>query len=368
MDEVFGCSNFVSAVTFQKTGGQNPGSIANIYDTLLWYAKNIDQVKFVTVFSAHPAPDSSDPNYVHIELPDGSCRPMTSAERKRHIPLPDEAKIFRYAPITSAGSLSEPREFEWHGVKYCAPANSHWKTHLNGMKQLALLRRLLPSGRGLAYKMYWNDFCAERLSNIWTDTQSGGFNDPQVYVVQTTTKVIQRCILMTTDPGDLVLDPTCGSGTTAYVAEQWGRRWITIDISRVPLALARQRLLTATFPYYQLKDESRGPAGGFVYVRKQNKKGEEIGGTVPHVTLSGFAGVASSHAGQGYDPHPPLRGFPLPPGEGDGRRNPFFPLPAGEGARVREEWLKQERRHPAATSRLPSRFSTRRSTSRPSTG
>ena len=108
-------------------------------------------------------------------------------------------------------------------------------------------------------------------------------------MVQTAPKIIQRCILMTTDPGDLVLDPTCGSGTTAYVAEQWGRRWITIDTSRVPLALARQRLLTATYAYYQLKDEKRGPAGGFVYVRKQNKKGEEVGGIVPHVTLKSIA-------------------------------------------------------------------------------
>ena len=116
-----------------------------------------------------------------------------------------------------------------------------------------------------------------------------GFSDRKLYVVQTTPNVIQRCLLMTTDPGDLVLDPTCGSGTTAYVAEQWGRRWITADVSRVPLALARQRLLTATFDWYELKDDARGPAGGFVYKRKQNKKGEEVGGIVPHVTLKSIA-------------------------------------------------------------------------------
>jgi adenine-specific DNA-methyltransferase len=141
----------------------------------------------------------------------------------------------------------------------------------------------------LAYKLRWNDLAAERLSNLWTDTQSGGFNDPQVFCVQTTTKVIQRAVLMTTDPGDLVLDPTCGSGTTAYVAEQWGRRWITIDVSRVPLALARQRVLTATFPWYELKEEDLGPVGGFVYERKQNKKGEEVGGIVPHIKLESIA-------------------------------------------------------------------------------
>jgi len=127
------------------------------------------------------------------------------------------------------------------------------------------------------------------VNNFWEDTVIAGFGDQKIYAVQTSAKVVARCVLMTTDPGDLVLDPTCGSGTTAYVAEQWGRRWITIDTSRVPLALARQRLLTATYPYYQLKDEKRGPGGGFVYVRKQNKKGEEVGGIVPHVTLKSIA-------------------------------------------------------------------------------
>jgi adenine-specific DNA-methyltransferase len=125
--------------------------------------------------------------------------------------------------------------------------------------------------------------------NIWTDTISGSFTDEKIYAVQTNLKVLERCLLLATDPGDLVLDPTCGSGTTAYAAEQWGRRWITIDTSRVPLALTRQRLLTATFPWYQLKEEGRGPSGGFVYRRKQNRKGEEIGGIVPHIKLENIA-------------------------------------------------------------------------------
>jgi adenine-specific DNA-methyltransferase len=136
---------------------------------------------------------------------------------------------------------------------------------------------------------YVDDFPAIPLGNSWQDTVIAGFTSEKAYVVETGTKVVQRCMLMTTDPGDLVLDPTCGSGTTAYVAEQWGRRWITIDTSRVPLALARQRLLTATFPYYELKDEARGPAGGFVYKRRQNSRGEEVGGIVPHVTLKSIA-------------------------------------------------------------------------------
>src|SRR5207247_2289023 len=143
-------------------------------------------------------------------------------------------------------------------------------------------------GTTLAYRRFADDFPYLPLNNVWSDTLTGGFVETRYYVVQTNTKVIQRCLLMTTDPGDLVLDPTCGSGTTAYVAEQWGRRWITMDVSRVPLALARQRLLTATFAWYTLQADSlagasgsdrlRGPAGGFVYKRKQNTKGEEVGG------------------------------------------------------------------------------------------
>ncbi|MEQ1907922.1 MAG: DNA methyltransferase [Vicinamibacterales bacterium] len=141
----------------------------------------------------------------------------------------------------------------------------------------------------LRYRRFSDDFGFQQVGNVWTDTRTGNFTDDKLYVVQTAAKVVERCLLLTTDPGDLVLDPTCGSGTTAYVAEHWGRRWITIDTSRVPLALARQRLLTATYRYYDLKEKDRGPAGGFVYKRNQTKKGEEMGGIVPHVTLESIA-------------------------------------------------------------------------------
>jgi len=145
---------------------------------------------------------------------------------------------------------------------------------------------LQAAGKTLRYKQFLADFPYTEAGSIW---EIAGRDPENFYVVQTPTNIVERCLLMTTDPGDLVVDPTCGSGTTAYVAEQWGRRWITMDTSRVPLALARQRLLTATFPYYTLKDEARGPAGGFVYQRKQNTKGEEVGGIVPHVTLKSIA-------------------------------------------------------------------------------
>jgi len=154
------------------------------------------------------------------------------------------------------------------------------------MARLAKAGRLIAGNGQLRFKSYLDDFGHVPLSNWWDGL--GGAANP-VYVVQTNTEIVRRCMLMTTDPGDLVLDPTCGSGTTAYVAEHWGRRWITIDTSRVPLALARQRILTATFAYYQLKDEAHGPAGGFEYKRKQNSRGEEVGGIVPHITLESIA-------------------------------------------------------------------------------
>jgi adenine-specific DNA-methyltransferase len=157
------------------------------------------------------------------------------------------------------------------------------------MQRIADAHRLQATENSVYFVRFWNDFAVRSLTNLWSDTATGGFAEERLYVVQTGTKVLERCIQATTDPGDLVLDPTCGSGTTAYVAERWGRRWITCDTSRVPLALARQRLLTATFPYYKLKTPQAGPAGGFVYERKQNRKGEEIGGLIPHITLKSIA-------------------------------------------------------------------------------
>jgi adenine-specific DNA-methyltransferase len=157
------------------------------------------------------------------------------------------------------------------------------------MESLKAARRLMVIGSTLCYVRYISDFPAFPITNVWEDTVTSGFSDPKRYVVQTHPLVLQRCILMCSNPGDLVLDPTCGSGTTAYVAEQWGRRWIAIDTSRVPLALARQRILTGTFPWYALRDEGAGPASGFVYARKQNRRSEEVGGIVPHVTLKSIA-------------------------------------------------------------------------------
>ena len=195
-------------------------------------------------------------------------------------------KRYQLTSLLSDGQTSSPQNFSLEGKLYRPRIGSHWKTSVEGLSRLVEEQRIEVMGTVLRYRRFVDDFPVVPISDRWESTQVGvGL----VYVVQTSAQVIQRRMLMTTDPGDLVLDPTCGSGTTAYVAEQWRRRWITADVSRVPLALARQRLLTATFSWYDLKDEERGPAGGFVYQRKQNKKGEEVGGIVPHVTLKSIA-------------------------------------------------------------------------------
>ena len=222
-------------------------------------------------------PDFGDPNYTWIELPDGSDRKMSMDERMGRTQIPNGARIFRYGPLQSSGSAGEPQPFEFDGKTYYPAPNNHWKTTLQGLERLKKKGLLLKTGNNIAWKLHWDNYPAMNLANVWLDTQSGGFGDSGIYVVQTTNKVIQRCMLMATDPGDLVLDITCGSGTTAFVAEQWGRRWITCDTSRVAITRAKQRLMTATFDYYRLAHEEQGVGSGFVYK------------TVPHITLKSIA-------------------------------------------------------------------------------
>lgn len=291
MDEIFGAENFCAVISFQKTGGFSPTLIPRICDFLLWYAKTKDRVKFQKLWQLRPLTQEEATFFEMVELANGTRRALTKEEKQQISNLPSDWRIFARNPLISEGyTESLAYSFEFEGSPFKPPANSHWKTTLDGMKRLRDTRRLAVKGNTLRFVRYHSDFPFLPLDNHWSDTGTGGFvGDERYYVVQTDTQVIQRCLLMTTDPGDLVLDPTCGSGTTAYVAEQWGRRWITIDTSRVPLALARQRLLTATFPYYELRDPARGPAGGFVYKRKQNQKGKEVGGIVPHITLRSIA-------------------------------------------------------------------------------
>ncbi len=216
-------------------------------------------------------------------------RPIDETE----FPYKDEnGRMFQLGDLTSQHeSPTRSLRIKFKGSPYKPASGRQWSFDPErGLENLTLSNRIFHySPTQLGFKKYPEDYAVSKINNTWLDTQMGAFVSNKIYVVQTTTKVIGCCILMTTDPGDLVLDPTCGSGTAAYIAEQWDRRWITIDISRVPLALARQRLLTATFPYYDLKEESRGPVGGFIYKRKQNSKGEEVGGIVLHVTLKSIA-------------------------------------------------------------------------------
>ncbi len=288
LDEVFGPTNFCAQIVFRKTTGKASQLIDNTYDALLWYARRKDLAKYRDLFEPRTIQD--DQNLRFVELRDGSKRRMTSEEVLGLASLPDGARVFRPNPLTSARprGQNDLADFEYEGKKY-SPGQRTFSTDFSGLSRLATAKRLMPVGSTLTFVRYLDDFPYKPRNDIWDDTRQSGFAEGKLYVVQTAPRVLENCVLATTDPGDLVLDPTCGSGTTAYVAEQWGRRWITCDTSRVPLALARQRLLTATFPYYDLKEPKRGPAGGFVYQRRRNQKGEEVGGLVPHVTLKSIA-------------------------------------------------------------------------------
>lgn len=291
LDEVFGAENFCCGIKFFKTTSQTSKLLPQTMDYLLWYARDKERVKWRASFVEKDLLAAMEVGYDWIEERDGTRRPLKVEDRAAIKDL--LAKGCRVCAldnlISQSGGPTTQFEYEFQGQKF-RPASGGWKTNLEGMKNLEKAGRLEVKGNRLRYVRYFDDFRVTPLSDTWTDTSIGGFvSADKLYVVQTSTKVVQRCILMTTDPGDLVVDPTCGSGTTAYVAEQWGRRWITMDTSRVPLALARQRLLTATFPYWQLRDEKAGVSGGFKYERKQNKKGEDVGGIVPHVTLKSIA-------------------------------------------------------------------------------
>jgi adenine-specific DNA-methyltransferase len=286
MDEVFGAENFFANIVIQKGGGLGSTGLKRTTDYLIWYSKDISRTKYRQLFTSKElgVGEGSGARYDQLESPEGLRRTMTAEEREFPSMVPSGWRAFQLISLTKPGPGSRyPVTFEGDVFE---PGNRWWGTTPEGMDRLALAGRLVKAGSTLRYKQYLDDFPACEITNVWGDVAGAA---DKLYVVQTSTAVIERCILMTTDPGDLVIDPTCGGGTTAFVAEQWGRRWITCDTSRVPLALARQRLLTATFDYHELKDEARGPVGGFVYKRKQNKKGEEVGGIVPHITLKSIA-------------------------------------------------------------------------------
>ena len=260
MDEVFGSENFISQITYKVTSGfERKLGPRRIQAHIIWYAKQKELCKFRRIFKPKNIDDLNLDLYKYVEQ-DGSVRTLTNDERTNPKQIPNNVRIFMSLPLHTMGTEKrEPREFE--GEIYTPPSNTQWRHTATAFDAMVKSKRIIKEGSRIRSKYYLDDLGAEEYNNVWLDT---GPELAKSYVVQTAYKVVQRCLLMTTDPGDLVLDPTCGSGTTAYVAEQWGRRWITIDTSRVAVTLARQRLLTAVFNYYQFKNESKGIAGGFI--------------------------------------------------------------------------------------------------------
>lgn len=283
MDEVFGPDNFFCDIVFVKAGALGSRGLPRRNDYLLWYAKDKENVKYNSIYEPKNFWEETA-TYSQVMDRSGVVRRITDEERKQGLNKGDRA--FRYVVLTKPGP-GQKYEVKLNGRVY-TPGNRWWGFPPESMEALIKSGRVVQQGNNLSSIRFLDDFPLSQISNVWTDTATGS-GMGKLYVVQTATKVVERCIHMTTDPGDLVLDLTCGSGTTAFAAEQWGRRWVTCDTSRVPLALARQRLLTATFPWYELADPRRGPSGGFVYKRKQNRKGEEVGGLVPRITLKSIA-------------------------------------------------------------------------------
>ena len=297
MDDVFGDDNFIVLITFQKTGGIEGTYLSNTADYILWFAKDRANGKYRRLLTERKAGHTSLDRYDQYQVAEYSVRPLTSDEKKDEIGL-DPLRRFQLFPLYSEGeSEGASREFAFSGEVFSIRKGTHWKTTQAGLNRIGRSNRIEKTTNTIRYKRFVGDVPMLPLTDRWESTQIG---TERTYVVQTASEVVKRCILMTTDPGDLVLDPTCGSGTTAYVAEQWGRRWITIDTSRVALALARARIMGARYPYYLLADSKAGQQKeaaithsvpsetptrgnirqGFVYER------------VPHITLKSIANNA----------------------------------------------------------------------------
>ena len=305
LDEVFGAGNRCAQITVSKTAGQTSDLIPEVVDYVLWYARDRTNVKCRAPLAIKGIEQDGAGVYRWLRSPELTERRLSDEEAATL--GPGQGRIFRLDNMTSQsiGRTKGEGAASWFPVaiqgRTITPSDqSRWKTNEQGMARLLAADRVRPSGKSLAYVRFLDDFAAMAIGNLWTDTGTGSFTDPKIYVVQTGTKIIQRCLLMTTDPGDLVLDPTCGSGTTAFVAEQWGRRWITTDTSRVALALARTRLMAGRFPAYLLRDSREGAAkeaeitgrppeeGPFRHDIRQGLVLERV----PHVTLKSIANNA----------------------------------------------------------------------------
>jgi len=294
-DEVFGESNFVSQIVFKKNLPLGTAGLPGIYDVLLWYTKDISRAKLRKLYESKPI--GLGTGYTWLDLGDGIRRKMSSEERRDTQELPPGSRPFFTSDLASSGYTATCfYEFDFDGRRFQPGARS-WKTNQVGMGRLIWADRLMAPAKLPTFVKFFDDFPAQELHNVWDDTH--GASD-LMYVVQTSNKVVQRCILMATDPGDLVLDPTCGSGTTAFIAEQWGRRWITIDTSRVALALARARIMGARYSSYLLADSPEGRSKEAEVTRTAPSNKPSYGNVrhgfvyerVPHITLKSIANNA----------------------------------------------------------------------------
>ncbi|KGJ16643.1 site-specific DNA-methyltransferase [Paracoccus sanguinis] len=301
MDEVFGDENFCGQIMVQKTSGAGSPAIgtdvlAAVTDYVVWFAKKKEVVKYRQLYREKLLGEEGTTQYVNCRIRDA----MKDVRLSQVEGIPDNNDVFASDNLTSpTGAVTTTfRTFvEGNGFQ---PKKGGWKTNAAGMKNLTLASRLKPIGNTLMYRRYLNDFGVSPINNLWRDVLFTGFAEDKIYVVQSAQRLVQRCILMTTDPGDLVLDPTCGSGTTAYVAEQWGRRWITIDTSRVAIALARSRLMGARYPYYLLADSPEGQQKEAEVTRSVPRSTPTHGSIrqgfvydrVPHITLKSIANNA----------------------------------------------------------------------------
>ena len=290
MDEVFGVHNFVVTIKFSKTSGLGGQFLDETFDHIIWYAKDKERTKFRRIFLERIMGETGATQYRFIMQPNGSYTES----------LDGEGNHFAHGDLTSqTGNETTIFPFDLNGQLIPAPKKGGWKSNPAGIERLKNANRIIRIGSTPRYARYSDDAPYYPMGSGWLDTGISGFGTEKVYVVQTHPLVVQRCILMTTDPGDLVLDPTCGSGTTAYVAEQWGRRWITTDTSRVALTLAKHRLMTSRFDYYRLRelnaeDVARNPDG--TWIEGVDGEGKPSGErltfdcrTVPHITLRSIA-------------------------------------------------------------------------------
>jgi adenine-specific DNA-methyltransferase len=389
LDEVFGDSQFRGEIKFKTTGGHSSEYIASVCDTILWYGRSTG-TKYRPLYFARKPGEEGATQYKYGETADGVRASLAELER---LGLTFE-KIFQPYPMVSMGASEDDKAVIFRARKYSPTRGRHWSVTTNGTQRIVLAGRVFAQGENLRFAYSLDDYPVTPYTNVWTDTQTSGFGAERIFVVQTLPRVVERCIAMTTDPGDLVLDPTCGSGTTAFVAEQWGRRWITIDTSRVALALARARIMGARYPYYLLADSADGllkeaevtgrapfdkptygnVRHGFVYER------------VPHITLKSIANNAEIDVI--YDEHQPkvqaaldalnagLRGQALPfrvtngGREGmdvrfDAKNDETFTMPSGEIVSASQllEWevpREPETPWPSASASLFSRLQAER--------